>query len=304
MIRALVVGYGSIGSRHARVLDGMGAEVAVVSRRPGVHERTFGTAEQAIREFDPDYAVICNETTHHRAALGELAEAGFSGAVLVEKPLWNPADPVFDPGDLDISVAYLLRFDPILRELRHRLQGKRLLTLDVRCGSYLPAWRPGRDYRETSSARSEAGGGVLRDLSHELDYVLWLCGGWTRLTASGGHISPLEIDTEDAFMILARTERCPLVSISLNYLDRQEDRTLIVTTDDSSYRADLVLGRLFENGELVLEAVETTDRLLELQHEDVLNHGGNCCSFAEGLDVVDVIAAAEDAGVTGKWVHQ
>ena len=33
MTKALVIGYGSIGSRHARLLDELGCEVGVVSQR-------------------------------------------------------------------------------------------------------------------------------------------------------------------------------------------------------------------------------------------------------------------------------
>ena len=43
-------------------------------------------------------------------------------------------------------------------------------------GQYLPAWRPSRDYRETYTAQSAQGGGILLDASHEIDYVRWIGG--------------------------------------------------------------------------------------------------------------------------------
>ena len=46
----------------------------------------------------------------------------------------------------------------------------------VECQSWLPYWRPERDYRESYSARADEGG-VLRDLVHELDYAIWAFGG-------------------------------------------------------------------------------------------------------------------------------
>ena len=46
----------------------------------------------------------------------------------------------------------------------------------VYAGQCLPTWRPESDYKNTYSAKSEKGGGVLRDLSHEIDLCLSLVG--------------------------------------------------------------------------------------------------------------------------------
>ncbi|MFX7793064.1 Gfo/Idh/MocA family oxidoreductase, partial [Acinetobacter baumannii] len=49
----------------------------------------------------------------------------------------------------------------------------------IEIGQYLPDWRPTKDYRETVSAKTELGGGVLLELSHELDYAQWILGSLT-----------------------------------------------------------------------------------------------------------------------------
>ena len=35
-------------------------------------------------------------------------------------------------------------------ELKRRIEGKPLLSAEIRCASHLPDWRPGRDYRDTN----------------------------------------------------------------------------------------------------------------------------------------------------------
>jgi hypothetical protein len=67
-----------------------------------------------------------------------------------------------------------------------RLDGRSAITVSAYVGQDLRDWRPGRDHRTTASATQQAGGGVLRDLSHELDYLLWLFGPWQRVAALGG----------------------------------------------------------------------------------------------------------------------
>ena len=37
-------------------------------------------------------------------------------------------------------------------------------------------WRPKQDYHTSYSAYKNKGGGVLLDLSHELDYATWIFG--------------------------------------------------------------------------------------------------------------------------------
>ena len=44
------------------------------------------------------------------------------------------------------------------------------------CNSFLPNWRSNRDYRKSSSLKKVEGGGVLLELSHEIDYIRNLFG--------------------------------------------------------------------------------------------------------------------------------
>ena len=55
------------------------------------------------------------------------------------------------------------------------MSASRPLSAHVSCQSWLPDWRPGRDYRESYSARADEGG-ALRDLVPELDYATALLG--------------------------------------------------------------------------------------------------------------------------------
>lgn len=305
MTHALVIGHGSIGQLHAAVLEELGCEVAVVSRRTGVHPRTFADVATAVDRFEPDYAVVATETVHHMSALRALRAAGFDDTVLVEKPLRDVADAPLDARDGTVFVGFNLRFHPAITSLRRALDGVQVHTAEVVCSSYLPHWRTNRDYRLGASASRAAGGGVLRDLSHELDLTTWLLGPWRRMAALGGKLSSLEIETEDAMSMLLETERCQTVTICLNYLDREPRRGIHLTTSAGSFHLDLLAGRLTDvDGRILEQGSPPREQTYADQHRAVLSgRPAQCCTAAEGEGVVAMIAAAAHAAGTGTWTR-
>lgn len=299
---ALVVGMGSIGTRHARLLGDLGLDVAAVSRHGAAARRCYPSLAQALECETPHYVVIANETARHREAVASLAELGFAGTVLVEKPLFDRPAPLPAHRFAGLYVGYNLRFHPLLLELRRLLLSERVLSAHVYVGQYLPDWRPGRDYRATASALREAGGGVLRDLSHELDYLLWLFGACERVAALSAQSETLDIDTDAVQGLLLSFERCPVVTAQLNYLDRQAARELVINTPARTIRADLIRGTLRIDGGERHFAVERDTTYLD-QHRSALgNHRDRLCTAEEGAATLALIAAAERAAAERQWI--
>ncbi|WP_052664283.1 Gfo/Idh/MocA family protein [Nitriliruptor alkaliphilus] len=302
MTRALVVGVGSIGTRHVEVLSALGCDVAVVSRRGpfGTH-RTFATIAEGVAGVDPEYVVLARETARHGGDVTELAEAGFHGRVLVEKPLTSAPVALPLEGFARVGVAYNLRFHPVLERLRTELAGARIATVTAHAGQHLSTWRPGTDHRSSYSADPAAGGGVLRDLSHELDYLLWMFGPWKRVAAQGGRSGVLNVASDDAWAVLLELDRCALVSLQLDYLDRIGQRRVVVTTEEHTFVADLVAGRLAVDG-AVEELPADRHVTYRRQHEAMLGSDQRPCTAAEGIEVVRLIAAIETAAHERRWV--
>ena len=119
-MKALVIGYGSIGIRHARLLTSLGCEVAVVSSRDVEFPAHYHTLADAL-SWKPEYVVIANRTSQHYKTLTELAELGFTGTVLIEKPLFHEEEEFPRQEFKRAFVGYNLRFHPILQIFRaHR----------------------------------------------------------------------------------------------------------------------------------------------------------------------------------------
>ena len=89
-----VVGYGSIGTRHARILDDLGHDVFVVSRRDESPFMTYRDLQQLLNSRHIDYLVIATPTGSHHQDLTTVSACGFRGRLLVEKPLLATTEPL------------------------------------------------------------------------------------------------------------------------------------------------------------------------------------------------------------------
>jgi predicted dehydrogenase len=299
--RALVIGYGSIGQRHARVLQSLGLQVAVVSRRSiGDGHVVYGDLPAGLHDFS--YAVVADETARHAVSLEELSRRAFRGRVLVEKPLFA-APTALPPHKFErAGVGYNLRFHPAVKVLRQSIAGRALQMAHLYVGQWLGDWRKGRDAKATYSGSRVQGGGVLRDLSHELDLATWLFGDWKRVAALGGRLGSITVDSDDGWAILLECERCPVVAIHLSYFDRPARRTITVQSDGATFCADLVANLLDTNGRVEAFAVEP-DMTYRDMHQALLADATNVCSLEEGSRIVEMVGTVEQAASQRRWIN-
>lgn len=303
-MNALVIGYGSIGARHARLLTELGCHTATVSGRKVDFPLVYSDLAAALATERPEYVVIANSTNLHHDTLSLLAQFGYAGAVLVEKPLFNRCFALPQLPFRQTFVGYNLRFHPIIQRLKTLLEGERILSVLAYVGQYLPDWRPASDYRASYSASAEQGGGVLRDLSHELDYLTWLLGGWEQVSALGGHFSALEITSDDVFALMLVTPACPVVTLQLNYLDRAARRFVLINTARHTVEADLISGTLTIDRSRESYATGRDDTYRAMHEAVFSNETGVLCSLDEGLETLRLIEAAELAARRGEWVER
>lgn len=297
--RALVVGFGSIGQRHARLLAEAGCDVAVVSRHG---TGAFPNVAAGVEGHRPDAVVVATETADHARVLAELAACGYGGRLAVEKPLFDHVRDYPWSGFGPTMVAYPLRYHPAILALKRELGDQPVLSAQFYVGQYLPDWRPGTDYRQCYSAHAAQGGGALRDLSHELDLANWLLGPWLRLAARGGHWSSLQIDSDDVFVLLSEHERCSAATIQVNYLDRRLRRSILLHTDRHSYDVDLVGHSLRRDSEPPQMFALDRDTMFRAMHAALLGgDAGLLCGVADGLRVLDMVMAAERSAQAGTW---
>ncbi len=288
--KALVIGLGSIGNRHLRVLRSLGIEVSAVSKHQGASSNCFPTLSEAFSKKKYEYIIIANETQHHWSTYLSLKEyCADDTIIMVEKPIFHkmPSQKLVFKNTF---VGYNLRYLSALQELKKLISKFKPISAQIYAGQYLPDWRPSTDYRTSYSASKNKCGGVLRDLSHELDYSQWLFGKPRTSTAIQGKWSSLKISSEDTAIVLAEMERCHALTISLNYIDRSLRRELNVQCDEVSIFCDLLANTLTVNGKKC-QYENTVDDTYRLMHLDIIGNKKIVCSAQEGFHTLN-------------WIHQ
>jgi predicted dehydrogenase len=301
---ALIVGFGSIGQRHYRILNEIGVELAVVSSQSDLSVRCFRSVPEAMLAWSPDYVVIASPTSRHYNDFFELSRNGFKGRVLIEKPVFANMAAHLPMLAGEVYVGYNLRYLEVIRRLRQFIETAEVLSVDIYNGEYLPDWRPGRDYRTTSSAQRALGGGVLRDLSHEIDFLHHLVGAPSSLVSNVGRLGNLEIDTEDSVRVIGQHQRGCVSTLTLSYLDRVRRREITLTTPQATLRANLLTGSI-SDGFTSPELEAARDDTFRMMHREILSrHVTTACTLSEGLAVLRTVEMIEQSSRDEQWVSQ
>jgi len=235
----LVVGLGSIGTRHVTNLETLGYLNINIVNRTGETVKGFErfkfypSINNACSEKNFDAVIIATPTANHITNLLEALDNNIEN-IYLEKPISHSLDnlekieKLIEDRKVNLVVGYDLHFDPGLALTKHYIEtGKigKVLSFVVEVGQYLPDWRPEVDYRKTMSAHKSKGGGVMLDLIHEFDYVDWLVGPVKSIAGRKGRISNLDINTEDVSVNLIETCAGALGTIHLDYLQFELCRT-------------------------------------------------------------------------------
>jgi predicted dehydrogenase len=260
--RILIVGYGSIGKKHLKIARQMlpKADIRVLRHQahreiPHLSNGLFFNIDDAI-SFDPQIAVIANPSAFHVSIAMKLASAGVH--LLIEKPLSNNLTnvskllKVAHENKIKLLTGYNLRFLPSLDFFRKSIKKNsigKILSVHSEVGQYLPGWRKDVDYSNTVSAKKKLGGGALLELSHEIDYLLWVFGEieWVKSTLSMQ--SSLDIDVEDSVKIIMgfkeNKHKIKLIaSVNLDFIRHDSTRFCTAIGENGSLRWNGLSGKV------------------------------------------------------------
>lgn len=278
-------GLGGIGTRHLNLLREEGGH-EFYAVRSGAGDVAVDCSDiRTVKHQDEllahgiELAFITNPTRLHIPCATWCAEHRIP--FFVEKPL---SDQLVELDGLcalvresriATYVGYVLRFHPVIQRLRELLADREVYHARCVASSFLPLWRPGRDHLKLYSAQRALGGGVIPDLSHELDYMGWLMGGVVQIDGNFARRSTVTVDAEDYADIVLQCARGP-VNVHLNFLSQVHRREITVDCPGVTYVADLVgsVLRVYKGYEAVEEhqlPIER-DELFRRQLQFFLSH--------------------------------
>jgi predicted dehydrogenase len=325
--RILIVGSGSMGLRHFEIAKRLYPEAEIFVYSESGRNLQFPitiTTKEQIESFRPEITVIANQASRHMEFAIYLASLG--SHLLIEKPISANLESMDEllrlqaENNVKILVGYNLRYLPSFRSIKSTLEQKiigRVLDVRIEVGQSLESWRPNRDYRNSVSARKIDGGGVLRELSHEIDYLINLLGLPLWVQANIGKVSDYEIDVEDTAhlifgMIDERGSRY-LASLHLDFIRKDRKRVCTIIGSEGTLEWNLL------NGSLSVISSDTLHRQVRPQNQESIGETYNTewldliysikfntqpeSTLKNSINIIEIILASELSQEIGSKVH-
>ena len=291
--KVLIIGFGSIGRRHAKILK----------KNPNIKDVFVLTNQNCpsyikikslkeINKINPDYIIISSETSKHFTQLNYIEKNFKNKIVLVEKPVFEKNRKLTLKNN-KVFVGYNMRFNPIIKKIRKIILNRKIWSVNVFCGSYLPNWRKNIDYSKSSSAIKKKGGGVLLDLSHELDYLRWIFGDFKIKYVINKKISDLKINTDDFLCLTGKFKKKIYLQLNLNYFTREAKRQILIDGKDLSISANLINKNMIFHDKKKIYKIKynfNRDYTYKEQHRNIMNKKfTNCCTLKDAQNIMSII---------------
>jgi len=297
-LKVLLIGYGSIAKRHEKVLLSLKVKIDIVTKQILKDKTTFKNLKDIKNLNQYDYFIIASETSKHFKQLKYLDLKVKNKKIFCEKPLFK-TDKKLKIKHNQVYVGYVLRFHPLLQKLQKLLKNEHIISANINCAQYLPTWRIGRDYKKSYSASKKDGGGVLLDLSHEIDYAHWLFGDLKELKSYQLKVSDLEIDSDDLTMFIGKTKKGIILNISLDYISKLTHREILVETFEHTYRLDFIKNKLIQQDKNTKKNIYKSktlkrDDMFINMHKSILKDKTICTTFKEAKNVMKTIKMIQE----------
>lgn len=299
MLNALIIGYGSIGRKHAIILSRIPKIKNIyiltkqkIQKTKKIQKTTYDKS----KNLEIDYIIISNPSSSHLRTI-KIIEKNFKNKkVLIEKPLFNKSY------NLNLKknyyyVGYNLRFHPIIKKIKKLIISKKIWNVEINQQSFLPHWRKNISYEKSCTAKKSSGGGVLLELSHELDLVLNIFGNLKPLFVLNTKKSNLKINTDDILIvtgtIFSKNDKI-IFNLSSNIFSKNLKREIKINGEDFSLFGDLINNTInynFRNEKKIIKIPKFNIEQTYLdQHKAILKNKTNIiCSYNDGNKVMKLI---------------
>lgn len=268
-MRIVFIGIGSIAKKHIKAIRKIEPNTEIFALRSSRGAAPYEDVKniydyEEIAGISPDFIIISNPTSKHFETIKKILF--YRIPLFIEKPVFAELghdDIITEIEDKQVLtyVACDMRFMDCLTWLHKYMEEHRdkvrINEINVYCGSYLPEWRPGTDFRKCYSAIPELGGGVHIDLIHDVDYVYWIFGKPEKHHAIFRNVSSLDIRAYDyANFNLVYPEFC--ANVVLNYYRRDAKRYMEILFDDCTWTVDMMKNEITSStGDVVYRSEQT-----------------------------------------------
>ncbi len=242
--KCIIIGYGTIGKRHAKNLLSLNCKVFVWSRsikeKQLINKIAFTTdLDTTIKKVD--FAVICTNTSTHLKYI--LRCLDYKKNIYLEKPISNKISEIKkitkhkNFKKVKIQVGCQLRSDPQILKIKNIIEQKKLgkiITYKSYVGQNLELWRD-KEAKKYYSAYKKDGGGVFWDLIHDIDLAYYLLGDFNIVKGVSARLSKVTYDADDYCNLIIKHKRKNILgSIVMDMINPKYTRNIQIIFDKGS----------------------------------------------------------------------
>jgi predicted dehydrogenase len=288
-LRLGVIGVGTMGSNHARVLAGLSGIRLVGVADPDRGQRdlvnralgcTAVTDFEALLKLGVDAVTIAAPThLHHEIALACI-ERGIH--VLVEKPIASTVEEgrsiiaAARRVGVSLMVGHVERFNPAVTAIKEAIRGEDILSIAItRVGPFPPRM---------------SNVGIVIDLAvHDIDLICWFTD--SDIVEVQPQLSSAVAEREDIALLQFRTASGVLAHINTNWLTPFKARNVTVATRGKYVMGDLLTRQVTECFGFQPDGAYSM-RHVSVGHDEPLR--------AELLAFIDAVRSGKPPAVTGE----
>jgi predicted dehydrogenase len=260
--KAIVIGLGNIAVRHRRNLKLLFPEIFIIalSSSGKIINQNTDFADQIVLNLNDvvlegvDIVIIASPSSFHKLHAEIFLLDGIP--TLIEKPVTSNSKDAYElikiieKNHTPTAVGYCLRYMPSAIKMKELLDQKKIGNIYnafVDIGQYLPDWRPSINHQDSVSSKLTLGGGVLLELSHEIDYLQWLLGSlkvnYSQLRSS----SELNLEVEELVDLVLISEIGTVCYVHMDFLQKKASRTCSFIGEKGRLDWDLINNRITLN---------------------------------------------------------
>lgn len=238
--RILIIGFGEIAKRHYKNFKSFlpNSNIAFLTRKKQKYKnlKFFDEIKLAIK-FHPNITVICSPANSHIYYAKIFSK--LNSHLFIEKPVATKTVDIIKfvkfikKRKITVLAGYNLRFDESLiffkNLIKKRVIGD-ILSVKSDVGQYLPSWRK-KNYTKSVSAQQELGGGVINELSHDIDIMYLLFKKINFYSGMSYKISNLKINTEDTSHVVLKSKFLKknfFIFVSMDFYRHDTTRNCII----------------------------------------------------------------------------
>ena len=281
MKKVLIIGTGNIAIRHFQNILKLKItnQIKILSRFSSARnisknvKNCIITDMQKARKFNPNFILICSPSSLHIADIIKFITIFPLAKIFCEKPLTNKYKKInkIEKKSADkVYVGYQLRFNKLVLKLKSIIKKKiygKVLSYKFITGQDIKDWRPNKKLINTVSINSKLGGGVMLELSHEIDLSLFLFGKPKNIFCKNKKSKYKNFDVEDNSNIFFEYENY-ISTICIDMFNPIKKRDLYVTFDKAYVHINFI------NNQIIIykKNIIINKKIISNDYEDMIKN--------------------------------